>query len=1083
MTACNDSQVTLGKKAVSAALAGTLAVGMVPGVALAATADEAEAGDGIQTLISDQAFAGGTISAADWNNGIPAGEDGAASDTWTNGVLKIQASGKAISVVPTSVKPFGAANALTVSKNGVMEPGYSLAYYANDGELDEVVKGAQVGSVVYPGKYIAVVTATTGEYEGQEIMLPFQVEPKSLGDVMVYNMDVAANAGGYVTPIANSNQLYFNGAAKNLGVCIPAGNDDKGNPQYKPLASGDYNVKFVEVNGDQSAGSASTTVTNAGSYYAVVEGQGIYKGSQADTTKNPFTVAKFDLKGATVVIPDSTSTVLPSTPASVVMAGDVASLADLSLVKVTLTKAGETVDGNTVPQQIWNKNQKYYVTVSPKDPKDPNFVADTEDGPCNTVFTTANKVGALATFTYGSAPLADKTIIKETDSPYSIGNIKAWYGKTELKETGTVATFNPTLVADGGDITVTKKEAPSASGKTPAQDLAANEPGTYTVTVTAVPDSTDPNSANYYAVGGTKTITITVLKASVNATTNLFVSYQAAGSDEFTGTTAIKAVYDGQGINASQIQWAVKGANGDVLGSGYGNDAGVTVTNAAGEKVNWPLVNAGDYTVTFDMDGYQVTGENTLPITIEKLDVTKNHILLSTSGSALTGNTSTDTNNPNLVVKTAQFGYQWIDTTSAIALPANVWVNTDKKADPNEGDVNFGKSMYAAAPVATVAWEQYNPEKKTWSPVTSLNKDFEGVVRAVITSSKKGAEGNFIFSDAEKNQTVLTYQATPATSIDFVDVLPGVWYFSPIEKAFSNGYMQGYNGQNVFGPNHTLTRGQAACVLFNMSGVNKSWGNEGSVENTGYKSFADVDIHAYYAKAIAWAKQAGVVHGFAGTDNFGPDQTITREQFAAMLWNYAKAVDSDTIHGVDVNAALASKPDGNRVSTWARDAVAWAVQNKIMGNGGVIDPFHNVTRAETAAMAVNFQPKPLVETPSTPDTNKPGTDDTNKPDTQVAAITGITAPAAAVEVTQGEDATAKFSAEVSKGTGTIDFSKLKFVCAKTGITGSISGTSANELTLTVSAEDSVDADTYEATITTADGKVVSDKFNVTVNAK
>ena len=993
MTACNNSQSHLGKKVVGTALAGTLAVGMVPAAALAAPADEAAANDGIQTLISDQAFAGGKIDSAAWNDGIENGQSG----TWTNGVLKITASGKAISVVPTQVSPFGTASALTVSKNGIMEPGYSLAYYVNDGSADEVVKGAQVGSVVYPGKYIAVVTATTGEYEGQEIMLPFQVEPKSLGTIGIYDMDAPAAADGAVANIATTG-TYFNGAAKNLGVCVltdDKGDQDATNDVYEPLASGDYSVKFVEVNGDQSAGSASATVINAGSYYAVVEGQGIYKGSQADTTDAPFTVKPFDLTGAKVVIPDSTSTVLPSTPASVVMAGDVASLADLSLVKVTLTPAGEKVPfdvdgsgsadvvGEAVPQQIWNKNGVYYVTVAPKNPTDPNFGGEAGK-PAPTVYATANKVGALATFTYGSAPLADKTIIKATDSPFATASIKAWYGKTEI--TGD-ASNNAVATFGAGNITVTKKETPV--GASAAADLAANEPGTYTVTATVTPNTTkeikdtdgaDIPNPNYYAVGGTKSVTITVLKASIDATSDLFVSYKATGSNEFVGTTAVTAVYDGQGINASQIQWAVKGANGDNLGSGFGNATGVTVTNAAGEQVNWPLVNAGDYTVTFNLDGYQITGENTLPITIEKLDVTKGNILLSTSGTDLTGNKAaaqaTDdqgnpvvdkdgkpvmipavTDNPNLVVKTAQFGYQWIDTTSAVALPANVWVNTGEKYDTSAN--SYGKFMYADAPVATVAWEQYNPEKKTWSPVTSLNKDFEGVVRAVITSSKKGAEGNFIFSDAEKSQTVLTYQATPANSIDFVDVLPGSWYFSPIEKAFANKYMQGYNGQNVFGPNSSLTRGQAACVLFNMSGANKSWGNEGGIDDDGFKSFADVDVHAYYAEAIAWAKQAGVVHGFAGTDNFGPDQTITREQFAAMLWNYAKAVDSDTINGVDVTAALASKPDGNRVSAWARDAVAWAVQNEIMGNGGVINPFAKVTRAETAAMAVNFQPNPI----------------------------------------------------------------------------------------------------------------------------
>lgn len=192
----------------------------------------------------------------------------------------------------------------------------------------------------------------------------------------------------------------------------------------------------------------------------------------------------------------------------------------------------------------------------------------------------------------------------------------------------------------------------------------------------------------------------------------------------------------------------------------------------------------------------------------------------------------------------------------------------------------------------------------------------------------------------------------------FTDVLPGAWYYDNVCRATQTlGYMNGYGAK--FGPDDVLSRGQAACILYNMAGGTTSilktalTGNE----SVGYFSFTDVPPKAYYAKAVAWAKAAGIVNGIGGTGNFAPDQPVTREQFACMLWNYAKATSSPTVSGVNVSQALASKKDGGSVSGWARNGVAWAVANKVMGNGGVIDPASNVLRAQAATMAVNYQPE------------------------------------------------------------------------------------------------------------------------------
>ena len=109
---------------------------------------------------------------------------------------------------------------------------------------------------------------------------------------------------------------------------------------------------------------------------------------------------------------------------------------------------------------------------------------------------------------------------------------------------------------------------------------------------------------------------------------------------------------------------------------------------------------------------------------------------------------------------------------------------------------------------------------------------------------------------------------------------------------------------------------------------------------------------------VAWAKTNGVMNGYENGDKngyFGPDDTITREQVACTLYNYAKSIAGVDVTVDDVDGALAAFPDGGNVSDWAREAVAWCVTNHIMGNGGYINPGNNISRAEMAAMMTNFQ--------------------------------------------------------------------------------------------------------------------------------
>lgn len=185
-------------------------------------------------------------------------------------------------------------------------------------------------------------------------------------------------------------------------------------------------------------------------------------------------------------------------------------------------------------------------------------------------------------------------------------------------------------------------------------------------------------------------------------------------------------------------------------------------------------------------------------------------------------------------------------------------------------------------------------------------------------------------------------------------------------NTFDNGasatLIKGYAGTNVFGPNDTITRADVAVILYRMAGgVDLTWvGDENQYsELTGWKTgFSDIDDaglgNMYYAKAVGWANKMGVVNG-CDDGTFKPEQNVTREELATMLANYAKVVNRDEVSLVE--GELDAMPDGGSVSTWAKKAVSWCLENELMGNDGSIRPSDTITRAETAAMAYNYLTK------------------------------------------------------------------------------------------------------------------------------
>ena len=165
----------------------------------------------------------------------------------------------------------------------------------------------------------------------------------------------------------------------------------------------------------------------------------------------------------------------------------------------------------------------------------------------------------------------------------------------------------------------------------------------------------------------------------------------------------------------------------------------------------------------------------------------------------------------------------------------------------------------------------------------------------------------------------------------------GTWYHEAVDYVLRNDLMGGC-GSGLFGPDNHLSRAQLAQILYNK---------EGRPAVTGSSTFTDVAPGAWYAPAVTWATERGIAGGY-GNGTFGPNDNITREQLTVMLWRYAgsPAATNKELHFNDA--------DG--ISSYALDAVCWAVENGVLNGmgGGILAPQGLTTRAQAAQMLKNF---------------------------------------------------------------------------------------------------------------------------------
>ncbi len=184
--------------------------------------------------------------------------------------------------------------------------------------------------------------------------------------------------------------------------------------------------------------------------------------------------------------------------------------------------------------------------------------------------------------------------------------------------------------------------------------------------------------------------------------------------------------------------------------------------------------------------------------------------------------------------------------------------------------------------------------------------------------------------------------------LPFVDATSSDWFYPAVQYVYENSIMNGTSA-TTFAPNGTVERSQVVQMLYNL---------EGQPTVTGSTVFTDVDTDEWYGKAVLWAERTGVVDGYED-NTFRPGKSVSREEFAQMLYNYSKYKRYDLSAAAD----LTEFPDGSSVSNWANSAVAWANGNGLINghDDGRLDPSGTAIRAQAASILMGFDRKYVTE--------------------------------------------------------------------------------------------------------------------------
>ena len=220
-------------------------------------------------------------------------------------------------------------------------------------------------------------------------------------------------------------------------------------------------------------------------------------------------------------------------------------------------------------------------------------------------------------------------------------------------------------------------------------------------------------------------------------------------------------------------------------------------------------------------------------------------------------------------------------------------------------------------------------------------------IEDVLVDGKSiGAVNEYTFKNVREKHTlevkVKAIETNPEEKETFKDVKKDDWFYKAVDYVYKKELMNG-TGNDEFSPNISTTRGMIVIILYRLEGSPE-------VENS---TFTDVANTEYYAKAVAWGEANGIVKGY-GEGIFGPNDIITREQLAAIMYRYSNYKKYDVSAGEDTN--ILSYNDISELSEYAVSSMQWACGESLVSGIGnnLLAPRGNATRAQVAMILMRY---------------------------------------------------------------------------------------------------------------------------------
>lgn len=408
------------------------------------------------------------------------------------------------------------------------------------------------------------------------------------------------------------------------------------------------------------------------------------------------------------------------------------------------------------------------------------------------------------------------------------------------------------------------------------------------------------------------------------------LAWQSSGAPTGTGTTSSVTVESATTVSGGKATTTVTGA---------AVTAGIEAAAGAGEKTLVIKADAGgkeaaSTTVSIPKASVQEISNAALNLTVQAADGSRVTLAPETMAS-LTGQATGSTLEINVTSETKQAAADIISSADSLdgedvdmdnSLVVSVTVKSDGKAI-----TGFSGSMAIDLPADGAKYTVGETYK-----VYQISAD--GSVE-VITGTCVKVDGVVYvrLSVSHLSSFVVTQEKTEG----FDDVKPGAWYHDAVAYVTEKGLMNG-TGDKIFSPNSNMTRAMLMTVLYRL---------EGKPAVTGANSFTDVASGQWYTDAVIWADANKIVDGY-GNGLFGTNDSVTRQQMAAILYRYAQYKGYDMTKAADLSAYT----DAAVIADWALAGMKWAgAEGLITGRtASTLAPGGAATRGEVATILMRF---------------------------------------------------------------------------------------------------------------------------------